>query len=51
MPEHKCPTCGMLCTCENEQLYGDCSHDCDEWKANVDGLSKRDWYGAVVMPE
>ncbi len=51
--EHKCPVrgCGQLCDCENQMLYGDCTHDCDSWKANVDGASKRDWNGAVVAQQ
>src|SRR5690242_14551571 len=30
--EHKCPVCGQSCDCENYMLYGDCSHDCEEYK-------------------
>ena len=38
----------MLCTCENEQLYGDCTHDCDSWKANPDVVGRTGWDGLPV---
>ena len=38
---HTCPKCGFPCGCDDEELYGDCCHDCDSWKA--DPPERLDW--------
>ena len=48
---HTCPLCGNPCGCEEEELYGDCCHACDEWKANPDVLSPTGWDGLPLPPE